>query len=294
MCLLAFALAPGTACPLVVTGNRDEALDRPTETLQVWPLRGHAILGGRDRLAGGTWLGVGNGGRVALLTNVRGPDTGTPSRSRGDLTTDWLTGTGSSQSFAEALEPHAYGGFNLVIGDLHAHDWRWITNRDPDAPHQNSPMRVSRALQAGTYGLSNAALDTPWPKTLRLREALQAELARHALPPTDPGEALLTALGHDRPEADSNLPATGVPVIAERALSSPFVRMPWRAYGTRSSAWLRILKHGCGDGWQAHMVEWTHDHDHLQAAGTSAPFTHATRREATLWIPPRALNPLGE
>lgn len=291
MCLLAFALAPDAACPLVVTGNRDEALDRPTETLQVWHFKGQAILGGRDRLAGGTWLAVGNGGRVALLTNVRGPEPNPPPRSRGDLTTDWLTGTGTSRSFTEALDPHAYGGFNLVIGDLHTWDWRWITNRDPDAPHRGRPVRVDRALQAGVYGLSNASLDTPWPKTMLLKEALKAELGRHALPPTDPGEALLSTLGHDRPAVDSALPSTGVPMIAERALSSPFVRMPWRAYGTRSSAWLRILKQGRRDGWQAHMVEWTHDHDRLQAAWPSAPFTHATRREANLWLSPRHPGP---
>ena len=58
MCLL-IALSrtvPGT--PLLVAANRDELYARPAEPITV--LRGERprILGGRDELAGGTWLAV--------------------------------------------------------------------------------------------------------------------------------------------------------------------------------------------------------------------------------------------
>ncbi|XLR19916.1 hypothetical protein S83_047828 [Arachis hypogaea] len=49
--------------------NRDEFYYRPTEPLGWWA--GGIILGGRDELGGGTWLGSTRDGRVAFLTNFR-------------------------------------------------------------------------------------------------------------------------------------------------------------------------------------------------------------------------------
>jgi uncharacterized protein with NRDE domain len=48
-----------------------------------------------------------------------------------------------------------------------------------------------------------------------------------------------------------------VPLALERALSSPFVRMPEQAYGTRSSTLLRIEHDGAR--LTAQMDEWQHD-----------------------------------
>lgn len=46
---------------------------------------GGEILGGRDEVAGGTWLASSRGGRVALLTNVLEVQTLPEAKSRGDL-----------------------------------------------------------------------------------------------------------------------------------------------------------------------------------------------------------------
>lgn len=43
------------------------------------------IVGGRDEVAGGTWLACSRGGRVALLTNVLELHTLPEAKSRGDL-----------------------------------------------------------------------------------------------------------------------------------------------------------------------------------------------------------------
>lgn len=43
------------------------------------------ILGGRDEVGGGTWLGCSRGGRVALLTNVLELHSLPEARTRGDL-----------------------------------------------------------------------------------------------------------------------------------------------------------------------------------------------------------------
>ena len=58
------------------------------------------------------------------------------------------------------------------------------------------------------------------------------------------------------PAPARELPHTGVPDDMERALSSPFVRMAERGYGTRSSLVLSVVRHG--GGWSADFTEWTH------------------------------------
>jgi hypothetical protein len=49
------------------------ALCRPTQPSHFWPDQDH-ILAGRDLVGGGTWLAVGNNGRIAFLTNLRAED----------------------------------------------------------------------------------------------------------------------------------------------------------------------------------------------------------------------------
>jgi hypothetical protein len=72
MCLIAFAIDTDPALPLLLAANRDEFFERPTEPMHRWSLPdGTAVVAGRDLRDGGTWLGVSEAGRVAMLTNVR-------------------------------------------------------------------------------------------------------------------------------------------------------------------------------------------------------------------------------
>jgi uncharacterized protein with NRDE domain len=48
------------------------------------------ILGGRDELGGGTWLGCTRDGKLAFLTNVREPGTLVGAKSRGELPVRFL------------------------------------------------------------------------------------------------------------------------------------------------------------------------------------------------------------
>jgi len=258
MCLIAFAIGLRPDLPLWLASNRDESFARPTEPLHRWHTDdGAEVLAGRDLRDGGTWLGLSQSGRVAWLTNVRQATPERASRSRGELVARWLSGRDDPTDFVRALAPEQYGGFNLVLGELGAPGdgadgrWHWVSNRDPARPHaEQTPRRFSRALAPGIYGLSNASLDTPWPKTRQLRDALQQSegSATHA--------GLIDALTDHRPAPDDALPRTGVPLEVERALSSPFVRMPDRAYGTRSTTLLRVWRHG--DGHAARLDEWQH------------------------------------
>jgi uncharacterized protein with NRDE domain len=72
--------------PLVVGANRDERTDRAAVPMAVLRASEPRILGGRDLLAGGTWLAVNQHGVVAGLTNVPQPKGRDPAKcSRGAL-----------------------------------------------------------------------------------------------------------------------------------------------------------------------------------------------------------------
>ena len=275
MCLIAFAIGQRTDCPLLLAANRDEFWARPTLPLAAWPLEnGLTVYAGRDLLAGGTWLGFSAAGRVAMLTNVRDGQPERAARSRGELVTRWLAGPAAAPDVPALLQqtdPSAYGGFNLVLGDCLSGHWCWLSNRSRSAerdgpgadspiarlrPHDLPPGWCGAALPPGVYGLSNAALDSPWPKVRHLTAAVAAALqdTLHGERWQDP---LLQALLDRRPAPEAQLPATGVPLAQEKLLSSPFVEMPQHGYGTRSSLIARWLRPSAASS-QLELQEWTH------------------------------------
>jgi len=242
MCLLVLAIGACARWPLVIAANRDEHRKRPTLALSKWLTGdGATLLSGRDLRAGGTWLGSTPSGRVALLTNVREAAPVAGRLSRGDLPLRWLSGQMSATEFLTQHEPGDYGGCNLVMGDFQRSEWTWASNRKiPPAGNfpqqlQSSPDWQTKSLAAGIYGLSNALLDTPWPKTLALKAAMQQALTAaqktgdetHLLAP------LWSALASREPAPRHALPQTGVLPALEHALSSAYVDIPERDYGTR-------------------------------------------------------------
>ena len=257
MCLIAFAIGASTRWPLVIAANRDEFLDRPTLPLARWTSEaGTGIFSGRDIRAGGTWLGLTAAGRIAMLTNVRGPASLTGEKSRGELVTGWLDSDADAAGFMAQITPEAYGGFNLVLGDFKSGAWHWLSNKP-------GPGLESRALKPGVYGLSNGALDTPWPKTLGLKKALHSALS------TSNDEALeqelMMALRDRRRAGREDLPSTGVPLALEEALSSAFVDFPEHGYGTRCSTVL--VASAVADGWDVAVQEVTHAYGTDDASG---------------------------
>lgn len=225
MCLIVLAWRPGHALPLLVAANRDEFHARPTAAMAEWP-DAPGLIAGRDLQAGGTWLGIGPGGRFAALTNIRDPHAEQGSRSRGELPLRFLQGNQGPEAFLNELRREAdeYSGFNLLVGDSQA---LW---------HFNSQSGQAQALPPGIHGVSNADLDTPWPKLQQARAALA-----EALEAAD--EASLFALLADprRPD-DTALPHTGVGLDLERLLGSVFIASP--TYGTRASTLLYTYADG--------------------------------------------------
>jgi uncharacterized protein with NRDE domain len=258
MCLIAFAIGATPEKPLLIASNRDEFYDRPTAPLARWNAAHDVpVWAGRDLQDGGTWLGVTPTGRVAMLTNVRSASAAAARHSRGRLPLQWLQGDLSWAELVAGINAADYAGFNLVVGDFHRAQWGWISNRSPLAPHDESQVGLhQRLLGPGVYGLSNATLDTPWPKTRRLVDTLRTALGQEA--PTAEA-SLKKALADPTIAAAHELPATGLPTAAEAALSRAFVHMPERRYGTRSSTLISVERGAPAvTGWRVQIDEWTH------------------------------------
>ncbi len=225
MCLIVFAWRPAHPQPLILAANRDEFYARPTSPLAQWEDAPH-IYAGRDLEAGGTWLGITADGRFAALTNIRDPGRSLGLRSRGELVAGFLSGSLSIDDYLREVAGRSaeYGGFNLLVG-----------NRE-ELHFLNAANPVSQRLEAGIYGVSNAGLDTPWPKLLKARAALTERL--HEPEP----EALLGFLADPEAAADAELPNTGVGLATEKLLSSVFIASP--NYGTRASTVLIVNADG--------------------------------------------------
>ena len=225
MCLIVFAWRPGHDLPLLLAANRDEFYARPSLPLGHWDDQ-PGVYAGRDLQAGGTWLGLGPDGRFAALTNIRDPRQAIGPRSRGELPARYLTSTLAPVEFLAQLAPQAseFSGFNLLLGN------------DKELWHYNPRSGAPRPLSAGVYGVSNADLDSPWPKLLRARHGLQ-----QALPEGD-DDALFALLADPQRAADAELPETGVGLEIERLLSSVFIASP--GYGTRASTLVKVHADG--------------------------------------------------
>ena len=227
MCLVALAIDQNRRFPLVVATNRDEFFLRPAARLAWWapPGGGPDVLSGRDLESGGTWLGLTAQGRLALLTNVRDPSrVEADAPSRGRIVPEWLTARETAGQFWMRTALSGHNGFNLIAADFRRGECFWASNMAP------YPLRLER----GVYGLSNAGLDTPWPKVqqlkARLRESIAAAETVDAL-----AAQLFAALADREPAADDALPRTGVRMELERQLSPAFIRSPDQSYGTRCS-----------------------------------------------------------
>jgi uncharacterized protein with NRDE domain len=93
-----------------------------------------------------------------------------------------------------------------------------------------------RELPPGVYGLSNDALDVPWPKVLRTRQRFVALLADE-----EPRrEAMLAAFTDTAPATAAELAAPGHD--QDLNLTPPFVLHP--VYGTRCTTLVLVAADG--------------------------------------------------
>jgi uncharacterized protein with NRDE domain len=177
------------------------------------------LLAGKDLEAGGTWMGITKTGHFAALTNYRDPkNINNDRKSRGELPLKFLQGELSTEQYLNKVESEAenYNGFNLLVWD------------GKSMMHYNNHTQRKTIITPGIYGLSNATLDSPWPKVIKLKlkfvETLQSDFQI---------EDLFTLLGDKALAADTDLPNTGIAQGWEKSLSAICIRT--EKYGTVGS-----------------------------------------------------------
>lgn len=224
MCLILVSLTSHSPFPLIIASNRDEFYNRETAPM-AWHHKSPAILHGTDLKEGGTWLGITEKGRIAALTNHRDPSRIKPdATSRGWIVSRFLEGSEEAPAFAETLskEKDRYNGFNLIFGTVDR------------LCHYSNISDTLTQLAPGVHGVSNALLNTSWPKVdTGIKELAALKSPTH--------EEIFTLLANGKRPDDTLLPNTGMGLEWERLLSPLFIES--EIYGTRSSCLITMDTH---------------------------------------------------
>jgi uncharacterized protein with NRDE domain len=239
MCLIVFSYKKYDDYPFVLATNRDESYFRPTEAAHVWKTS-PKILAGKDLKEGGTWLGLSENGRFAALTNHRQmSDIKEDTISRGIIVKDFLLSEGNPREYLAELQRNGdkFNGFNLIAGTF------------DDLYYMSNKKEGIFEVQPGNHALSNAFLNTPWPKTEQSLNAFEKILEPKGAPDK---EKLFNMLLNDKRYPIEMLPDTGLSKEAEKAVSSVFIET--ENYGTRSSTLVIVDK-----GKKVHFAERTYD-----------------------------------
>ncbi|WP_159072116.1 NRDE family protein [Trichococcus paludicola] len=225
MCLISLQLSQHASYKLMLVANRDEQYDRPSLAAHFW-LDHPDLLAGKDLSAHGAWLGITKQGRIAAVTNsyLTTDQESDQKLSRGNLVMDYLTGSTEPQDYLNQVKQQRtdYNGFNLIVGS------------SDSLHHYNNILDESSVLQSGNHTISNATLDTPWPKVTRTKAAM-AELASSA---TLDEEAIFRIMSDRTPPPDDQLPDLPLDLPILRAVSANFIQT--ERYGTRSTTLILI------------------------------------------------------
>lgn len=224
MCLIVFAFNHHPEYPLILAGNRDEFYAREAEQAHIWDTD-PAILAGKDLRAGGTWLGVSKKGEFGAITNYRDLDNPIEGeRSRGEIIPGFLTRSGKARQKLNRLKQSLqhYSGFNLLAG-----------NKEQLYYLNNVHGKID-PVEPGIHGISNAVLNTPWPKV----EMAKLEFKKAITPKSIDRERIFRLLKNSETFPEESLPETGLSPEMEKAVSPIFIET--EGYGTRCSNLLTI------------------------------------------------------
>jgi uncharacterized protein with NRDE domain len=227
MCLCLFAINEHDEFPFILIANRDEYRKRPAAKAAFWDDNSD-ILAGRDLEGMGTWLGTNKSGKIAFLTNYRHPDFfNRKGPTRGKLVSNFLTSDIDAESYLNGIEkPEAYNGFNLVVGTAEKLFF-----------YSNVENKI-KPIDSGVHGLSNAFLNTSWPKVDDGKTKLKTAIESNSLDSHN-----LFSILHDSSFAtEEELPETGIGKEFEKVLSAKFINTP--DYGTVCSTVIKIDSNG--------------------------------------------------
>lgn len=219
MCLIFLSIDNHPKYKLIVAANRDEFYARKTAAAQYWKDYPE-VIGGRDLEAMGTWMAMAKSGKLGMVTNYRDLKNINPNApTRGLLVSDFLINAYQAEEYLKEIHLKAdqYNGFNLVVGTIEQLYY-----------YSNYQSKIIK-LEPGTYGLSNALLDTPWPKVKRGKEKFKSVIDQDKIAI----DSIFEILRDERIAPDDQLPNTGLDMERERALSAMFIKTP--NYGSRCS-----------------------------------------------------------
>lgn len=228
MCLLIalFQVVPGA--PLLIAANRDELLDRPAVAMTVLRDASPRVLGGRDELAGGTWLAVNEHGVAAGLTNQPSATGRDPSKkSRGELPlayTAYKDAAGAVAALRAELNPTQYNPCWLLVGDRQSlYSVGFAGGSEPEVEE----------LGPGVHILENAPLHAPSAKADLVRRLVNDGRAKRADQGPAGTQAVLDSVlrMHEPAVPEPRTDDSGRIWPAE--ISAPCVHTD--AYGTRSA-----------------------------------------------------------
>jgi len=226
MCLIVFANNVHPKYKLIFAANRDEFYNRPSEQVEFWK-EYPDLLAGKDLQAGGTWMGITKQGKFAAITNFRDLKNHTnDAPSRGNLTLDFLINDDSPGEYYNKLKPalNDFNGFNLLLGNVD--ELFYLSNKTKEL----------QKLQTGIHGISNAILNTPWPKVERSKRHLESLIQQEDINVWE----VIAILKDTSIAKDEELPDTGVGLDLERMLSPVFIKS--EKYGTRCSSVVMVDK----------------------------------------------------
>lgn len=227
--------------PLVLATNRDEFFQRPS-TGAVKLLDAPPTVGGRDLVAGGTWMGVTQAGLFVGVTNHRGagPDPGKRSRGKLVLESLKLGEVDAITRYVSSLDGSAYNAFNLMWGDASS---LFVGYGRLD----RSEIEIE-AVPEGVHVLPNDRLDCPsFVKVQRAKELLAPYL--HAERPQLVAGVQALLADHQLPALGSIGPEAGLSAELLQQLAALCVRTP--SYGTRSSTVVLLQPGRVAEYWVA-------------------------------------------
>jgi len=210
VCTLIIATQVWPQLPLLVAGNRDERLTRPSRPPAPWP---GGVIAPRDEEAGGTWIGSNREGVIAAVTNRFGGQHEPSRGSRGALVPAALAATSAEEAAHQmaSLEATDFNPFHLVVADRKT---AWVIRP------------VAGRLELGPL---SAGIHVVTERSFRADRSGREDALRRSVadwmggePPTNPAIEGLLGEHHDRP------------------FDGVCVHMPEIGYGTRSSSILRL------------------------------------------------------
>ena len=228
MCTLILGRDVAGARTVVLGANRDEDPARPSDPpahLSADP----PLAGGRDRVAGGTWLAVRGRSAVVAVLNRRGEAARDPLRSRGLLTLEVAAAADPRAAVTAACERSVFAPFALLWAGL---DDAWVALGGDGAP-------AFVTLLPGWHVLTHAGVDDrDEPRTAWLLGQLAARR------PTGRDEALAALASLLAAHAGDDHPAVCLHEGRVRTVSASRV---WLAPG--EARYAHVEGRPCEDPW---------------------------------------------